>query len=68
MTGVGGLAKAGLRNLKVAGVRFVGAIFLRAHASSCTSWKEHALFFSQITAHTKSAIASSKARLPVEDG
>ena len=64
MTGVGGLANAGLRSLKAAGVKRVGAISLRAHASSY----EHAPSFVQITTHTKSAIANFKTRPPVEDG
>ena len=61
MAGVGGLAKAGLRR------RCVGAISLRAHASSCKSWEEHVPFFFQVTTDSKSAITNFKTRLPVED-
>lgn len=41
---------------------------MRAHASSCPFWKEHAPSFSQVTAYTKSAIANVKTRLSMEDG
>ena len=67
MTGVGGLANAGLRSLKAAGVSCV-TISLRAHASSWASLREHALSFVQITTHTNSAITNFKTRLSVEDG